>query len=96
MFDVSIEFSMLNFIQAYDPKLSKKSTKLLIAKEEKKTVNSQSPLNVHSHCFSHFESELNGKSNILRDDLTYENYKEKFHLLLCLEEQEHEKQLKER
>ena len=77
MFDVSIiEFFMLNFIQAYDPKLSKKSAKLLIAKEEKKTVN--------------------GKSNVLRDDLTYENYKDKFHLLLRLEEKEHEKQLKER
>ena len=36
------------------------------------------------------------ETNRLEDPLTVQNYKEKFHYLLCWEQREHEKQLAER
>ena len=48
----------------------------------------------HSDFYRQFEGQLS--ANVIRNELTAENYKEKFHHLLCWEEKEHERLLANR
>jgi len=88
-------------------KIPKKKTKKMVAaanfkqhKEEKKVQsNSSSAIVVparHSSFYNDYRAKLESNRHILEEQLTSENYKEKFHHLLCWEEQEHDKQLAER
>ena len=45
----------------------------------------------HSDFYQQFEGQLS--VNVIQNELTAENYKEKFHHLLCWEEKEHERLL---
>ena len=88
-------------------KVSKKEAKNvhMAAKESHHTIKggaqSISSPNVsvpesHSSFYDEYKNKLESHRCILEQELTAENYKEKFHLLLSWEEQEHAKQLAER
>ena len=47
----------------------------------------------HSRMYHEFEHRLEKEQHILEQNLTEENYKKKFHHLLCWEEREHDEQL---
>ena len=49
---------------------------------------------VHSESFTQYKHQLH--IECLKEPLTQKNYVEKFHHLLCWEEQEHDKNLKQR
>ena len=51
---------------------------------------------LHSTFYRNYAHKLESNSGLLRSPLTVENYKEKFHHLLCLEEREHARQLAEK
>lgn len=76
-------------------KVSKKSARAL-------QQNYTSSLKSSSNCstpkkFSNFYNEqIDPHSPLLKESLNSDNYKEKFHQLLCWEEQEHEKELTQR
>ncbi len=50
----------------------------------------------HTSFYEERKGKLKSSRQLLDEPTTAENYKEKFHDLLCWEEQEHEKQLTER
>ena len=50
----------------------------------------------HSSFYDRFKHQLNPRSRVLISSLVADNYKEKFHHLLCWEEQEHDRLLAER
>ena len=50
----------------------------------------------HSSFYNKYKDRLESHRYILKEPLTADNYKEKFHFLLSWEEQEHDKQLAER
>ncbi len=50
----------------------------------------------HSSFYEEFMDKLESNRWLLDKPTTAENYKEKYHHLICWEEQEHEKQLTER
>ena len=86
-------------------KVSKKEAKNMAVKESHHIVKggaqSISSPNVslpesHSSSYDEYKNKLETHRCILEQELTAENYKEKFHLLLSWEEQEHAKQLAER
>ena len=85
--------------------MSKKEAKNLAAKEQHvtsgKVASSISSPNVatppsHSSFYKEYKDKLESNCEILKEPLNAGNYKEKFHHLLCWEEQEHDKQLAER
>ena len=74
-------------------------SQLELEQEEKK--RSISSLNVEvqartSSFYQEYEAKLEMGLGILKSPLTEDNYKEKFHHLLCWEEKEHIKQLDKR
>ena len=86
-------------------KVSKKEAKNLAAKAQHvtsgKAASSISSPNVatpssHSSFYYAYKDKLESNREILKEPLRAGNYKEKFHHLLCWEEQEHDKQLTER
>ena len=85
-------------------KVSKKEAKQMTAKVQlttKKSSPSISSPNIdvpsqHSEFYDEYKGRLISHRHILDEPLTSQNYKEKFHLLLAWEEQEHDKQLAER
>lgn len=54
-----------------------------------------SPLKLcmHSDSFYEFNERLESEKFILEEELTIQNYRSKFHFLLCLEEREHSSRL---
>ena len=50
----------------------------------------------HSSFYNEYKDRLESHRHILKEPLTADNYKEKFHFLLTWEEKEHDKQLAER
>ena len=85
--------------------MSKKKAKNMATKERQHVssggAQSISSPNVsvpesHSSFYDEYKNKLETHRYILEQELTAENYKEKFHLLLSWEEQEHAKQLAER
>ena len=98
---------MLLFIQVIgeSSKVSKKEVKRLKAKEARNKHISKkcsevslsscgvSILPSHSPTYCEFEDRLQTDKHILQQDLTPANYKDKFHLLLCWEELEHDERL---
>lgn len=80
--------------------MSKKEAKNVAKKEQQcatcSAVMTSSPI-LASHTRSSFYDTYKKRlDHILDQELAAENYKEKFHALLTLEEEEHAKQLKER
>ena len=81
--------------------MSKKEAKNMAKKEQQhaSAVRISSPI-IASHSRSSFydtyKKRMESNGHILEQELAADNYKEKFHALLTLEEEEHAKQLKER
>ena len=82
--------------------VSKKDGKKMAAKEHGTSkMGSISSPNVfvpsrHSEFFDEYKDKLEADYHLLKEPLSTGNYKEKFHHLLCWEENEHNKQLAER
>lgn len=85
-------------------KISKKKGKQLATRSQRTTdqrlgigsPNVSAPSH-HSPFYEKYRDQLEDPDpNIMKGQLTAENYRERFHHLLCWEEQEHYKQLTER
>ena len=84
--------------------MSKKEGKIIARKSQPrsqflKTCISSPNVAIPTNCSSFYQEyidKLELNSSLLKDRLTVQNYKEKFHHLLCWEEQEHIRQLSER
>ena len=61
---------------------------------EKLILNTSSICDLQGNAFRHEHKPLD--KGLLKADLSRDNYKTKFHQLLCQEEEEHDKILKER
>ena len=71
----------------------------LTKREHRDLVNQQTKKNRAEHTFKSASEYFNSTKldiSILKKPLTRENYREKFHHLLCWEEKEHSKILSER
>lgn len=80
--------------------MAEKSQRVIASKKDQ-LLNISSP-NVatpacHSKFYEEYKDKLSGYYPVLKnEELTADNYTERFHHLLCWEEQEHDRQLAQR
>ena len=64
--------------------------------QNKEAVKSVTTPVRNSQYYNEYKDQLKANADLLKEPLVATNYKEKFHHLLCWEEQEHDKQLAQR
>ena len=75
--------------------VSKKRSKVQTKKDDCISSPGVATPTQHSSFYDRYEKQMNRKK-VLKESLTAENYKTKFHILLCWEEQEHDELLTKR